>query len=206
MFSQEAEAGVSIPYPSISIHAVKQLGSEADEKRTQAVWMQLELSDGGDDDDDFNTVELTIIPANSDDTPTAASQLYEAVATCSNLHPDPHDGDEMDDEDDRIFFEEAAGHEAVDGFEGVLQGSTNGGLPPPMPGSGGWITADNVHEHFDADGNYIGKGAQGEREYASEEEELGEGAGRTRARDEINGSETNGHSEDDPENKRARVD
>jgi nucleotide-sensitive chloride channel 1A len=69
-----------------------------------------------------------------------------------------------------------------------------------MPGSGGWITADNVHEFFDEDGNFIG--GQG----AEEEEELGEGAGRVRDRDEAegNGSAEN-QAADDPENKRARV-
>lgn len=166
--------------------------------------MQLELSDGGAGDDDFNTVDLTITPPPSDATPSFASQLYEAIATCSNLHPDPNDEDEDEDEYDRIVFEGAADHEALEGFTGVMRGATDGGLPPPMPGSGGWITADNVHEYFDADGNWIGAGGEGEGDGG----ELGEGAGRTRARDELEGEEVNGHGgkEDDSENKRPRVD
>lgn len=161
--------------------------------------MQLELSDGGPDDDDFNTVELTIIPPASDASPSLASQLFEAIAKCSDLHPDPNDnGDEDEDEYDRIVFEGAAEHEAIEGFSGVLRGATDGSLPAPMPGSGGWITADNVHEYFDEDGNWIGEGGEGE--------ELGEGAGRTRARDEVDGDEANGQGqEDDPDNKRPRV-
>jgi nucleotide-sensitive chloride channel 1A len=163
--------------------------------------MQLEFADGGADDDDFSTVELTITPPDSDATPSQASQLYEAIANCSNLHPDPNN-DEEDDEDeyDRIVFEGSAEHEALDGFTGVLRGNAQGGLPPPMPGSGGWITADNVHEYFDEDGNWIG----GNQE---EGEELGEGAGRTRGRDELEGDTVNGHAENgDSESKRPRVD
>ncbi len=203
IFNPKAEAGVSIPYPSISIHAIKQLPSSA-----HAVWMQLEFSDGGSDDDDFSLVELTIVPPGSDD--EAASKLYEAIAACSNLHPDPaHEGDEDDaDEDnyDRIVFEGSAEHEALEGFSGVLRGTADGGLPPPMPGSGGWITADNVAEYFDEQGNWIGPGAEvgGEE---GDEEELGEGAGRTRARDEVEAQDVvNGHgAEDDAESKRQRV-
>lgn len=47
-------------------------------------------------------------------------------------------------------------------------------LPPPMPGSGGWITADNVGEFFDENGNWRGQG---------EGQSLGEGAGSIRRRE-----------------------
>lgn len=56
-------------------------------------------------------------------------------------------------------------------------------LSPPMPGSGGWITAENVSEFFDEEGNWRGQS-------------LGEGAGSVRRRDEedgvngLNGGET----------------
>lgn len=188
IFSTTAEAGVSIPYPSISIHAIKQLPGSND----QAVWMQIEVSDGGADDDDFGTVELTIA---TDKT----KELYEAIAACSNLHPDPNDDEDEDEGDyaDRIVFEGSAEHEALEGFTGVLRGAADGGLPPPMPGSGGWITADNVHEYFDADGNWIGPDAE---EVGGEE--LGDGAGNVHARDEG----VNGHDADDADSKRPRVD
>ncbi|KAM3467080.1 hypothetical protein MY5147_008197 [Beauveria neobassiana] len=204
IFSPAAEAGVSIPYPSISIHAIKQLPSSS-----PAVWMQLELSDGGSsDDDDFRLIELTIVPPAASETDTA-SKLYEAIAACSNLHPDPAgaaDDDDDADYQDRIVFEGSAEqHEALEGFQGVLRGAADGGLPPPMPGSGGWITAENVGEYFDDEGNWIGPGAEvgGEEESA----ELGEGAGRTRARDEIEvQGGINGHgAEEDAESKRQRV-
>jgi nucleotide-sensitive chloride channel 1A len=78
-----------------------------------------------------------------------------------------------------------------------------------MPGSGGWITAENVHEYFDEEGNWTGPGAEGaEEEEDGAAEELGEGAGRTRNRDELEGAGgANGHAQDDDdqENKRPRV-
>lgn len=57
-------------------------------------------------------------------------------------------------------------------------------MPPPVPGSGGWITADNMNEYFDEDGNWIGGG---EGEEGQPGEELGPGAGTIRGRDEIDG-------------------
>jgi len=76
----------------------------------------------------------------------------------------------------------------------------DGSLPPPFPGSGGWITADNLHEYFDTDGNWIG-GPD------ADVEPLGEGAGRVRTRDEVDSEDINGQgeNEDDP-TKRARTD
>jgi nucleotide-sensitive chloride channel 1A len=69
-----------------------------------------------------------------------------------------------------------------------------------MPGSGGWITAENVHEYFDAEGNWMGEeeGVSGE---------LGEGAGAVHARgEEEQEGVTNGggHGEEEGEAKRAR--
>lgn len=166
--------------------------------------MQIELPEG---DDDAEPLELTILPPPSDGSTSEtngqsaksrAQLLYEAIATCSDLHPDPADEDEEDDDyNDRIIFEGSAEHEALEGFSGIMRGTADGGLPPPMPGSSGWITAENVHEYFDAEGNWIGNG--------EDTEELGEGAGRVRGRDEV--EEMNGHeASNDAEAKRPRVD
>lgn len=191
LFSTEASTGISIPYPAISIHAVKPLAASGQ----QAVWMQLELSDSGADDaDEPASIDLTIVSA-----PGTAQELYDAISACSDLHPDRAD-DESDDDGDRIVFE--GDHEALDGFTGVMRGREDGGLPPPFPGSSGWITAENMHEYFDADGNWIGDGADEEEGVSGE---LGEGAGRTRTRDEVNGH-GDGDTAEDPDNKRPRVD
>jgi nucleotide-sensitive chloride channel 1A len=64
-----------------------------------------------------------------------------------------------------------------------------------MPGSGGWITADNVHEYFDEDGNWIGEGGE-------EGEALGDGAGRTRGRNEVEGEGVNGDGPEDSKRPR----
>ncbi len=174
--------------------------------------MQLELASGGAGDDDFDTVELTLIPqptsppAPPADTTAApkpdATLLFEAISECSNLNPDPvQDGDGDDDDEDadgaQVIFE--GDYETVEGFSGVFAGARDGGLPPAMPGSGGWITAENVHEYFDEEGNWIG----GEEEEGGE---LGEGAGTVHAREEEDGEAVNGDGEGEGEGevKRAR--
>lgn len=110
--------------------------------------------------------------------PTQA--LYNAVSACSNLHPDPVEpGDEDEDDEDESkpsFFQF--------GQEGV--GSFDGDLPPPVDGSSGWITADNMHEFFDEEGNWIGEGeppsfpglGPGAGTVRAREEEIGDGEGR----------------------------
>lgn len=177
--------------------------------------MQLELSDpfragdGGDEMDTDTVVELTIIPPHPTDTSNTSTEpqtlpikaLFAAVSACSNLHPDAHNSDSDEDMDGdgtdrRIIFEGNVG------YEGVLRGASDGGLPPPFPGSGGWITAENVGEFFNEAGEWIG----GE----GEEGLLGAGAGRVRLRDEVDGDGegdiitlANGDEEDS--NKRART-
>ncbi|KAK3374116.1 regulator of volume decrease after cellular swelling-domain-containing protein [Lasiosphaeria ovina] len=205
IFCSAAESGLSVPYPLISIHAIKTLGSG--DNKFPSLYLQLELSDGGATDDEFETIDLTIIPStnattaptvigNTDQPPTEVSRLFGAITDCSNLNPDSDDGS-SDDDGDRIIFED--GPEIVEGFSGVYMGAGNGDLPPPMPGSGGWITSENVSEFFDEDGNWIGgEGVSGE---------LGDGAGAIHGRDDdeemANG--TNGHDEA-TDTKRPRTD
>lgn len=170
--------------------------------------MQLEFSgDGGDEDDESaDPLELTLVPYNQDASAATidplnaqrASALFAQISACQNLHPDPADEDDEDgeyygggggDEDgedplDRIVFE----GEALEGLPGAFRGDAAGGLPPPMPGSSGWITADNVQDYFDAEGNWIG-GVGAEAVISGE---LGEGAGRVRGRDEVDGGDGDG--------------
>lgn len=219
----------------ISIHAIKTIGTG--ETKYPSVFLQLELSpDGGADDDDFETVELTLIPptapagtASASATEAAqteteeaestigkkqpdneATKLFKAITACADLNPDPAEGDEDDEYDDnRIIFE----GDAIEGFQGVFAGSSSGGLPPPMPGSSGWITADNVHEYFDEHGNWIGGeevvevDIEGEEEEGGVSGELGEGAGTVRRREDVEGSaEGGGDKEEQGESKRVRID
>lgn len=97
---------------------------------------------------------------------SATQMLYAAVSACSNLHPDPVlPGDEEEDEE-----YDGEGDEAVQQI----------GLPPAMPGSSGWITAENMHEYFDEEGNWIAGGQEPMLP-------LGPGAGTVRSREEENG-------------------
>lgn len=201
------------------------------------MYMQLEFSDtgaGADDDESFEPIELTLVPyddAAGDETQVAQTAtertktLFAEISRCSNLNPDPRDGDEDDDDEfddehnaDRIIFEgdHEAQYEVLDGFSGAFRGDSGGGLPPPMPGSSGWITAENVDQYFDAEGNWVGPGAEeGEGEEGGVSGELGEGAGRVRGRDEVEEGEAaagqngvNGHhggENGDGEAKRPRT-
>lgn len=213
IFNTVTGTGVQIPYPSIALHAMQHQSepaaagtSDGDASKAPCVLLQLDLSDGGDDDETFDTVQMTILPPNASTDLSSAAQegaatrseqekLFYAIAACQNLHPDPVDEEDEQDEDyaDRIVFESSIDGtaEGIEGLPGVFRGSATGGLPPPMPGSTGWITAENVGEFFDEDGSWIGLNDGDE-----EGEELGEGAGRIRGRDEVNGHDTeNGEGE-----------
>jgi len=162
--------------------------------------MQLELSDPHvvNEEEEPEIVELNLIPQSSE-TEVEIKAVFEAVSACSNLHPDPEQDDDEDMEDaDRIVFEGNVGYEGISGLPGVQQGVVDGGLPPPFPGSGGWITAENVSQYFDEEGNWIGGGERGEVEV------LGEGAGRVRTRDEVDEEGVNGHSSHEADDSKWR--
>lgn len=183
IFSTAATTGMTIPYQNISLHAIKHVASGS-EQTYPGVYLQLEFSDGGEDDESYDTVELTIVPNNA--TQEETTKLFEAISQCADLNPDPADEDDEDDEYDRIVFEGDVEGRELDGLPGVYASGDDVALPPPLPGSSGWITAENVHEFFDKDGNWIG-GQEEEVEGVSGE--LGEGAGRVRGREEVEGTE-----------------
>ncbi|RDA88228.1 hypothetical protein CP532_0309 [Ophiocordyceps camponoti-leonardi (nom. inval.)] len=186
IFSPEAHVGFSIPYYSISIHAIKHVNGQ------NAIWTQLELDDGGAHDDDFSTVELTLFPGERE----TVKQLFDAISTCSNLHPDPED--DSDEENGGYTIED---HDVASSSGSAIPIFTrldaNDDMPAPFPGSGGWITAENAHNYFDDEGNWIGGNDD------EEADDLGEGAGRVRAHAEVNGDGVNGVDDD---NKRPRID
>ncbi|KAK2756516.1 hypothetical protein FQN54_005409 [Arachnomyces sp. PD_36] len=167
--------GVAIPYPSISLHAIQRLrlpGSPEGSEMSQGVYMQLAGSSPDEEnDEEEDSVALTIVPpvpaeepaetaavpVEEEDKPTSPAQaLFAALSACSNLHPDPilqeEDMDDMEDDD----MQGSSLYQA-----GLIQSGDNsgsGGLPPPMGGSSGWITAENMHEYFDEEGNWRGEG------------------------------------------------
>ncbi|KAI0525483.1 regulator of volume decrease after cellular swelling-domain-containing protein [Xylaria bambusicola] len=221
LFSHNSGKGIEIPYPTVTLHAIKNFklldkSDDDSQSKFSGVYMQLEFSNSApDDDESFEPIELTLIPykpSSSDEVHAAldplnaerTSALFNQISACSNLNPDPRNEGEEDDEDDEfnadhIVFEGNVDEGvAIEGLPGVLQGNNTGGLPPPMPGSSGWITADNVNEYFDEEGNWIGdNGVSGE---------LGDGAGRVRGRDEVEQDGKNGHEEvEDSDVKRPRT-
>ncbi|KAJ5688891.1 hypothetical protein N7462_003283 [Penicillium macrosclerotiorum] len=212
LFSPSASTGVSIPYPSISLHAIQRLrvpGGDATE--VQGLYMQIAIPTAPSEDDEEECITITVVPPSEDEaaggnTETSAAVegtaeeralqdlsdepqeapaqlLYNAMSACSNLHPDPVEpGDEDDEEDAKFMSVEDHGYALYQlGQEAI--GSTNGDLPPPVEGSSGWITADNMHEYFDEEGNWI---AEGEPPSFPA---LGPGAGTVRAREENDAEE-----------------
>jgi nucleotide-sensitive chloride channel 1A len=177
LYSTTAPKGVSIDYPTIALHA---LGSQ--EGQT-AVYLQLDLHDKEltNDDEDIQTLTLHLIPKVTSSTEdsvatnghtetegtangasatngTAAKALFEALSACADLNPDPKDEDE----------------------EGE-------GAEMPEPGAGGWITADNINEFMDDNGNWTGPQIP----------VLGAGAGQVRTREEAGNEQEDAESEDE---------
>ena len=150
--------------------------------------MQITTSDGFDDHNPDDTISMTLIPSVTSPpaamvppSPSATYQreqqqqdtadpseppiqaLFLAVSACANLHPDP-ESPSSDADVPSFDYESTNGITSLDG------------LPPPMPGSGGWITVENMREFFDEEGHWRGGG-------------LGPGAGIVREREDDDGGE-----------------
>ncbi|PLN81586.1 regulator of volume decrease after cellular swelling-domain-containing protein [Aspergillus taichungensis] len=181
-------AGVAIPYPSISLHAIQRLRLPTDsDSEVQGLYMQIAMPPSQQAvDDEEECITMTVVPSTTpttsttEETPTTAEdaepepetpiqKLYAAVSACSNLHPDPVEPGDEDDEDDEYD------NEGLLSTGLVSAGNAQGGLPPPMDGSSGWITAENMHEFFDEEGNWIAGGEEPSLP-------LGPGAGSVRQR------------------------
>lgn len=193
-----AARGVAIPYPSISLHAIQRLqlpGSAEGSEPSQGLYMQLAGTSPDEQNDvEDDSISLTIVPPpaeeiaagepgaveaeEGDDKPSSpAHAIFTALSACSNLHPDPNSEDEgMDDMEDDSMQDSSL-------FQaGLIQPGDNsgeGGLPPPVGGSSGWITAENMHKYFDEEGNWKGEGPG--------PNPLGPGAGIVREREDEGG-------------------
>ncbi|KAL8709744.1 MAG: hypothetical protein Q9220_005530 [cf. Caloplaca sp. 1 TL-2023] len=187
LFSSTRSTGLAIPYPSISLHAIQR-------SPQPSLLLQILTGNGPqfDDHDPDGTISITIVPsatmtsttsephqqqeqdpASSSTPPESStltdastpsseivSALFTALSACADLHPDPSSGSDLDVDDQPAYdYDVEPSYTQIDG------------LPPPMPGSGGWITADNVGEFVDEEGNFRGRS-------------LGAGAGVVRGREE----------------------
>lgn len=132
----------------------------------EALYMNISLNDAEtvNEDDDIHMLEITVLPPSYDTKPTdtCISEFFAALNTCADLHPDPDGSDDGED-----IMDDTA------------------------PGASGWITADNIDEYLDENGNFKGMVIG---------EELGPGAGTVRTRDDgdegsngVNGAD--GHEE-----------
>lgn len=153
LWNPKAAHGLQIPYPAICMHAVNagqvyiQLVLMPDDGAEDAV-VDADAQDiDSDAPQDVEVLEFHILPrtlqqqqdgaekdAETDKTPAPApaDALYDAIAKCSALNPDPMD-EEADDAEDRFAF---------------------GGAGDEEPGAGGWITAENMDQFVDQDGNF----------------------------------------------------
>ncbi|KAA6411550.1 MAG: hypothetical protein FRX48_04830 [Lasallia pustulata] len=191
LYHPPTSTGLSIPYPTISLHAIQRLRlpSPAPAAEVQGLFMQIETpdADGYDDDaegEDDAVVSLTLVPgggqageanaergAGGEAETSPIDALFAAVSACANLHPDPvlaaEEGDEGMGTGAPVMLEGGVGYEGMRtaGGQGVGDGDGRAdgiaGLPPAVPRSGGWITAENVGEWFDGEGNFVGGGAAG---------------------------------------------
>lgn len=151
--------GAAITYPTIALHATMKWKSQI-----EALYMNLSLNDAEsvNAEEDIQTLELTVLPPNyaspSDADSSCIRDIFSAMNTCADLHPDP----DADEEGDDIGFDDTA------------------------PGASGWITAENMDQYVDEEGNFSGMVLG---------EDLGPGAGTVRQRDDegtngLNGEET----------------
>lgn len=144
--------GAVISYPTIALHATMKWRST-----TEALYMNLSLNDAEtvNEEEDIQTLELTVLPPNhaSSTDSTCIQDIFSAMNTCADLHPDPN---------------------ADEGGEDIEDDLT-------APGASGWITAENMDQYVDEEGNFSGMVIG---------EELGPGAGTVRQRDDADG--TNG--------------
>ncbi|KAF2685381.1 hypothetical protein K458DRAFT_300735 [Lentithecium fluviatile CBS 122367] len=156
--------GIAIPYPAIALHATMKY-----KPHIEALLLNISLNDADtvNADEDISILELTVLPpAYNTDFPQSSciNEIFGAMNTCADLHPDP-------DEDG-------------DGGEDDMT----------APGASGWITAENMDEYVDEEGNFKG---------VVYGEELGPGAGTVRMREE--GGEASGVNGETHEEKYQRT-
>lgn len=138
--------------------------------------VSLNDADSVNEDDDIQVLEVTVLPPNYTSTTPAPEtacikDIYSAMNTCADLHPDPNSSEAEDEEEDMM-----------------------------EPGATGWITAENMNEYLDEDGNFRG-GIQ-----VIGGEALGPGAGTVRFREEGDEDHVNGVDRvDGAENKYQRT-
>jgi len=207
---------ISIPYPSISLHATQRINAPSEhaysspsqeqdgssQTQKQALYLQLDIGDPftrnpADDEDEGQTVEMLIVPSTSTDSNTTEADVTntsQTPQTQADLVKQIFESisrcadlhPDLANPDSDEDMDDGEGGRAG-GLAALLAGG--GG----MPGVGGWITSENVDEFAarfgdDGEGEIDADGVEGA--------ELGPGAGARRTREE---------GEDDDETKWQRI-
>jgi len=207
--SPSGSKAISIPYPSISLHATQRIhvssehtyhspSQETDQAgaphtQQQALYLQLDLGNPhtrnpADDEDEGQTADLLIVPSTSITDPAPSTTSTSTFTSDQDATPPSQTPQGQADLVKHIF--EALSRCAdlhpdpasADSDEDMEDG---GG----MPSAGGWITSENVDEfaaRFGVDGD------DGESEILEDgvnSGELGPGAGTRRTRDEGEGDD-----------------
>lgn len=137
--------------------------------QVEALLMNISLNDAEtvNADEDINILELIVLPPNYNTTPETT--CIKAIFSAMNTCADLHPDP---------------------------NGSDAGEEDETAPGATGWITAENMDQYLDEDGNFRGAVIGGE------DEDLGPGAGSVRPREEddektngVNGVGGDGHEE-----------
>ncbi|KAL8684652.1 MAG: hypothetical protein Q9224_006211, partial [Gallowayella concinna] len=111
LFSPTLSTGISITYPSISLHAIQR-------SPQPSLLLQILSSSSPqfDDHDPEGTISLSIIPKSEgvppslpqseeqpQPSPTTVEQLFSALSACADLHPDPSSNSDGDNDDDNAL-------------------------------------------------------------------------------------------------------
>ena len=116
IYSTSIKAGVRIFYPTIVLHATRRLNLPGStEHEVSGLFTQLLLQESLQDytDEVPICIEMTLVPTSTtthsvntsngftppDGNEEPVKTLYEAVSTCTALHPDPVDDDDGEDQD-----------------------------------------------------------------------------------------------------------
>ncbi|RMZ68154.1 FPD1 benzoylformate decarboxylase [Pyrenophora seminiperda CCB06] len=160
--------GVSIPYPCLALHATMRYKSTY-----EALYINVSLNDAEmvNDDDDILLLDIGILPPSytTKPTDTCIAEFFNALNTCADAYPDDVYGSDDDGED-------------------VLDDTA--------PGASGWITAENMDEFMNENGNFSGMVIG---------DELGPGAGTVRAREDGDESVSGANGADGHEGKYYRT-
>jgi nucleotide-sensitive chloride channel 1A len=155
VFSTSRGKGISIKYPQIALHALGDHNSTLLQPPGPAVLLQVNLHDEATSNsmDDISTLDFTLVPSSA---PNQESSPAKDMFEALSACADLHPDPASPNSQDEL---------------------------EPEPGAGGWITAENMADFVDENGNFVAN--------------LGAGAGTVRQRDDEAANGTDDDADDD---------